>query len=63
MQKKIEGNIFVLCDNCDLRGCLKLTPFRREYLSSAVNVLTSSVMILHITKTDFFKLNCLRRYQ
>ena len=34
-----------------------MSPLKTEYLSSAVNVLTKSPKILHITKTDFFKLN------
>ena len=40
-------------------GCFKLPLLRREYLSSAVNVLTKSLQILHITETDYFHLNCL----
>ena len=40
-------------------GCFKLSLLRREYLSSAVNVLTSSYKALHLTKTDFFRLNYL----
>ena len=31
--------------------------FRREYLSSVVNVLTNSVKISHQTKADFAQLN------
>ena len=37
-------------------GCAKLSLLRREYLSSAVNELTNSSKILHITKRDFFQL-------
>ena len=40
-------------------SCVKLSLFRGEYLSSAVNVLTNSHNILHITTSDFFKLNIL----
>ena len=36
---------------------------RREYLSSAVNVLTNSRKILHITKIDFFQLKFLHSDQ
>ena len=32
----------------------------REYLSSAVNVLTNSPNMFHIIKRDFFQLNCLQ---
>ena len=32
---------------------------RREYLSSAVNVLTKILKILDVTKGDFFQLNYL----
>ena len=37
--------------------------FRREYLSSVVNVLTNSLKILDRTKTDFFELNLLRIHE
>ena len=32
---------------------LKLSLLRKEYMSSAVNVLTNSLEVLHITKIDF----------
>ena len=63
MQKKNEGNIFFLSDNIVWIGCVQLSPLRREYLSSAVNVLTNSLKISHMTKRDFFKLNYLRSDQ
>ena len=39
---------------------LKLSLRRREYMSSAVNVLTNRLKIFDITKTDFFQHNYLR---
>ena len=60
MQKKFEKYIFFFSDNCIRRCCYKLSLFRREYLLSAVNVLTNSPKILRITKGDFFQLNCLQ---
>ena len=41
-------------------GCVNLSLLRREYLSSAVNVLTNTYKALHLTKNDFFRLNYLR---
>ena len=58
MQKKIRKS-FLLGDNCVRIGCVRLSLLRREYLSSAVNVLTNSYKALHLTKTDFFRLNYL----
>ena len=43
--------------------CIKLSLLRRQYLSSAVNVLTNSLKILHITRRDFSRLNCVHRRQ
>ena len=64
MEEKIEKKLFskmFFCfwDNCVRIGCVKLSLLRREYLSSAVNVLTNSYKALHLTKTDFFLLNYL----
>ena len=50
---------FCLWDNSVWIGCVKLSLLRREYLLSAVNALTNSLETLHITKRDFFELNCL----
>ena len=58
MQKKIRKS-FLFGANCVRIGCVKLSLLRREYLSSAVNVLTNSYKPLHLTKTDFFRLNYL----
>ena len=38
----------------------ELVALRREYLSSAVNVLTNTYKALHLTKTDFLRLNFLQ---
>ena len=66
---RIFGNIsamrvvfFCKClkfNNCVWIGCVKLSLLRREYWSSAVNVLRNSLKIFHITKRDFFQLSCL----
>ena len=58
MQKQIRKS-FLFGDNCVRIGCVKFSLLRREYLSSAVNVLTKSYKALHLTKTDFFQLNYL----
>ena len=53
MQEKIRKS-FLFGDSCVRIGCVKLSLLRREYLSSAVNVLTNSYKALHLTKTNFF---------
>ena len=57
MQRKVQIKLFVFGDNCIWIVCFKLFLLRREYLSSAVNVLTNSLKILHSTKIDFFQMN------
>ena len=57
MHKKKIRKSFLFGENCVLIGCVKLSLLRREYLSSAVNVLTNSYKALRLTKTDFFRLN------
>ena len=47
-------------DNGVRIGCVNLSLLRREYLSSAVNVLTKTYKALHLTKTDSFRLNYLQ---
>ena len=47
-------------DNGVRIGCVKLSLLRREYLSSAVNVLTNTYKAFHVTKTDFLRLNFLQ---
>ena len=59
MEKKKIRKSFLFGDNCVRICCVKLSLLRREYLSSAVNVLTNRYKALHLTKTDFFRLNYL----
>ena len=64
--KNIENNwqkSFCLRDKCIWIGCVKLPLLRREYLSSAVNVLTNNLQIFHVTKRDSFQLNYLHSDQ
>ena len=58
MRKKIEKN-FCVWGKCIRIGCVNFSLLRREYLSSAVNVLANSLKILHVTKRDFFQLKYL----
>ena len=58
MQKKITKS-FLFGDNCVRIGCVKLSLLRREYLSSAVNVLTNSYNAFRLTKTEFLRFNYL----
>ena len=55
--RKNPEKAFCFWDNYVRNGCVKLSVLRREYLSSAVNVLTNSYKSLRLTKTDFFWLN------
>ena len=50
---------FFFWDNLVRIALVKLSLLRIGYLSSAVNVLTNSYKALHLTKTDFFRLNYL----
>ena len=61
--KKKKENIFRFSDNCIWKGCYKLSLLRREYLLLAVNELTNSPKILHITRRDLFNMNCVHRDQ
>ena len=61
--EKNSENIFGFWDICSWKCYNKFGLLRREYLSSEVNELTNSPKILHISKTDFFKLNCLHSDQ
>ena len=56
-------NVFFLWDNCIWIGCFKLFLLRREYLWSAVNMLTNIFKTLHVTNRDFSQLNCLHSDQ
>ena len=51
---KNSEKAFCFWDNCVRIGCVKLSLLRKEYLSSAVNVLKKSYKALRLTKTDFF---------
>ena len=42
---------------------LKMSLTRRNYLKSAVNVLTNRPKIFHVNKTDFLQLNCFHSHQ
>ena len=44
-------------------GFVKFSVLRRQYLSSAVNVLTSSLKILGSTNIDFFQMKYVDRDQ
>ena len=57
--KKTSQILFRLWDNCIWKCCCKLSLIRREYLLSALNGLTNSPEIFHITQGDFFNNNCL----
>ena len=50
-------------DKCIWICCVKFPLLRREYLSSAVNVLTNILNISHVTKRDSFQLNYLHNDQ
>ena len=63
MQIKIGKIFFSFRDNGIWIGSVKLSLFRREYLSSAVNMLTNNLNILHSNKRNFFRLNYLQSYQ
>ena len=56
MQEKIEKRL----DNYISIGYGKFSVLRREYLSSAVSVLTNSPKISNITKRDISQLNLSR---
>ena len=56
-QKKNWENVFSFLDNGVWNSCGKFCIILREYLSSAVNVLTNSLKISDKTKADFFQLN------
>ena len=48
---------FCFLDKCMCIDSIKLPLLTKEHLSSAVNPLTKSPKILHITKRDFSQLN------
>ena len=57
IQPKKSEKAFSFLDNCIRIGCHKFSGLGKEYLSSAVNVLTSSPNISHITKRDISQPN------
>ena len=63
MQKKTEKIFFDFLDNWIWIGRVKLSVLRRQYLSSAINVLKNSPNIFHITKRYFLQLNHLHSDQ
>ena len=55
MQEKDWEKLFCFRDKCIWIGSTKFSPLRREYLSLAVNVLTKSLRIFHVTKKYFLQ--------
>ena len=55
MQEKNWQKSLRLLDNSIWIDYVKLSPLRRDYLSSVVNILTNGLQILHVTKRDFFR--------
>ena len=55
--KKNWEKVFRFSDNSIWKCCNKLPLLRRQYFSSALNGLTNSPKILHITQRVFFKPN------
>ena len=60
MQEKNSEKAMCFGDNGVRIGYVNLSLLRREYLSSAVNVLTNTYKALLLTKTDFFRVNYLQ---
>ena len=53
--EKNQKKKFRFWDKCISIGFVKLSIFRREYVSLAVSLLTKSLKILHVTKRDLSK--------
>ena len=62
MQETIEKMYFVF-EIMPLQVVAKFSMFRREYLSSVVNVLINSVKISDQTIADFFQVNLRRIHE
>ena len=61
MQKELQKKAFFFSEIITSALIpLKLSLLTTEYLSSAINVSKKSPKMFHITKTDFFQLNCFR---
>ena len=63
MQETIQKMSFVFWGNGASSYCVKISMFRREYLSSVVNVLTNNVKISDPTIEDFVQLNLARIHE
>ena len=63
MQETIQKMSFLFLGSGASSYCVKISMFRREYLSSVVNVLTNSVKIPDPTIEDFVKLNLARIHE
>ena len=63
MQETIQKMSFVFLGNGASSYCVKISMFRREYLSSVVNVFTNSVKISDPTIEDFVQLNLARNHK
>ena len=63
MPLKNPEKVFCFSDNGVSSCCVKFSMFRREYLSSVVNVLTNSVKISDPTIADFVQLNLPRIHE
>ena len=63
MQETIQKMSFVSGGNGASNHCVKFSMFRREYLSSVINVLTNSVKISDPTIADFVQLNLPRIHE
>ena len=63
MEEKNEKKFFFSEISAYESGCNKLSLLRREYLSSAVNVLITSIKSLLIMKRNFSRLRCLHSDQ
>ena len=59
MQETIQKKLLLLEIIASKLVPLNSFLLRREYLSSAVNLLTNTYKALRLTKTDFFRLNYL----
>ena len=63
MQETIQKMSFVFRGNGASSYCVKISMFRREYLSSVVNMLTKSVKILDRTIEDFVQLHLAKLHE
>ena len=59
---KNPEKVFCFKDNGVWTCCVTVCILRREYVNSAVNVLTNTPNIFDLTKADFFQLNLFQIY-